>query len=82
MARRTTVAYAALAVADTMLAATWRGRQRWLTKPLLMPGGLCRRTTEKNTPGSRRQAPAIRSGNTGTAGNVHPNPAPQASRLP
>src|SRR6266513_1206357 len=38
MARRTTVAYAALAVADTMLAATWRGRQRWLTKPLLMPG--------------------------------------------
>lgn len=37
MARRTTLAYAALATADTLLAATGRDRQRWLTKPLLMP---------------------------------------------
>ena len=37
MARRTTFAYAALATADTLLAATGRDRQRWLTKPLLMP---------------------------------------------
>jgi uncharacterized membrane protein YhhN len=29
--------YAALAVADTLLAATGHARQRWLTKPLLMP---------------------------------------------
>jgi uncharacterized membrane protein YhhN len=34
--RRTTVVYVALAVADTLLAATRRDR-RWLTKPLLMP---------------------------------------------
>jgi hypothetical protein len=37
VARRTTLAYAALATADTLLAATGRDRQRWLTKPLLMP---------------------------------------------
>ncbi len=37
MARRATVVYAALAAADTLLAATGRDRQRWLTKPLLMP---------------------------------------------
>jgi uncharacterized membrane protein YhhN len=29
--------YAALAAADTLLAATGHARQRWLTKPLLMP---------------------------------------------
>ena len=37
MARRATVAFAALAAADTLLAATGRDRARWLTKPLLMP---------------------------------------------
>ena len=37
MARRTTLVYAALATADTLLAATGRDRRRWLTKPLLMP---------------------------------------------
>ena len=37
MARRATLAYAALAAADTLLAATGRDRQRRLTKPLLMP---------------------------------------------
>jgi uncharacterized membrane protein YhhN len=37
VARRATLAYAALAAADTLLAATGRDRQRWLTKPLLMP---------------------------------------------
>lgn len=37
MARRATAAFVALAVADTFLAATGRDRQRWLTKPLLMP---------------------------------------------
>jgi uncharacterized membrane protein YhhN len=37
MARRATAVYAALAAADTLLAATGRGRGRWLTKPLLMP---------------------------------------------
>ncbi|HEY2265189.1 MAG TPA: lysoplasmalogenase [Streptosporangiaceae bacterium] len=37
MARRATAVYAALAAADTLLAATGRGRERWLTKPLLMP---------------------------------------------
>jgi uncharacterized membrane protein YhhN len=37
VARRATLVYAALAVADTLLAATGRDRQRWLTKPLLMP---------------------------------------------
>ena len=37
MARRTTGVYAALAAADTFLAATGRDRQRWLTKPVLMP---------------------------------------------
>ena len=35
--RRTTVAFAALAAADTLLAATGHDRPRWLTKPLLMP---------------------------------------------
>src|ERR1700722_15330105 len=34
MARRV---FVALAAADTLLAATGRDRQRWLTKPLLMP---------------------------------------------
>jgi uncharacterized membrane protein YhhN len=37
MARRATAVYAALAAAGTLLAATGRGRGRWLTKPLLMP---------------------------------------------
>jgi uncharacterized membrane protein YhhN len=37
MARRATAVYAALAAADTLLAATGHGRARWLTKPLLMP---------------------------------------------
>ncbi len=37
MARRATVVFAALAAADTLLAATGRDRQRRLTKPLLMP---------------------------------------------
>ena len=37
MARRATVAFVALAAADTFLAATGRDRQRRLTKPLLMP---------------------------------------------
>lgn len=37
MARRATVAFAALAAADTLLAATGHDRQRRLTKPLLMP---------------------------------------------
>jgi len=37
MARRATAAFAALAAADTFLAATGRDRPRWLTKPLLMP---------------------------------------------
>ncbi len=37
MARRTTVAYVALAAADALLAATGHDRRRWLTKPLLMP---------------------------------------------
>ncbi len=37
MARRATVVFAALAAADTLLAATGHERQRWLTKPLLMP---------------------------------------------
>jgi uncharacterized membrane protein YhhN len=37
MARRATAVYAALAAADTLLAATRCGRARWLTKPLLMP---------------------------------------------
>lgn len=37
MARRATAVYAALAAADTLLAAAGRGRARWLTKPLLMP---------------------------------------------
>ena len=38
MARRATVVFVALAAADTLLAATGRHRQRWLTKPLLMAG--------------------------------------------
>jgi uncharacterized membrane protein YhhN len=37
VARRATLVYAALAATDTLLAATGRDRQRWLTKPLLMP---------------------------------------------
>jgi uncharacterized membrane protein YhhN len=37
VARRATVVFAALAAADVLLAATRRDRQRWLTKPLLMP---------------------------------------------
>lgn len=37
MSRRSTALYAALAVADTVLAATGREHQRRLTKPLLMP---------------------------------------------
>lgn len=37
MARRATLVYLALAATDTLLAATGRDRQRWLTKPLLMP---------------------------------------------
>ncbi len=37
MARRATLVFAALAAADTLLAATGRDRRRWLTKPWLMP---------------------------------------------
>jgi uncharacterized membrane protein YhhN len=37
MARRATAAFAALAAADVLLAATGRARLRWLTKPALMP---------------------------------------------
>ena len=37
MARRATVVFAALAAADTLLAATGQDRPRWLTKPVLMP---------------------------------------------
>jgi uncharacterized membrane protein YhhN len=37
VARRATAAFAALAAADTLLAATGHDRPRWLTKPLLMP---------------------------------------------
>ena len=37
MPRRTTAVFVALAAADTLLAATGHDRQRWLTKPLLMP---------------------------------------------
>jgi len=37
VARPATRIYAALAATDTLLAATGRDRQRWLTKPLLMP---------------------------------------------
>ena len=37
MARRATLVYAALAAADTLLAARGQDRWRWLTKPLLMP---------------------------------------------
>jgi uncharacterized membrane protein YhhN len=35
--RRATVVFAALAAADTLLAVTGHDRQRWATKPLLMP---------------------------------------------
>jgi uncharacterized membrane protein YhhN len=35
--RRATVVFVALAAADTLLAATGHDRQRWVTKPLLMP---------------------------------------------
>jgi uncharacterized membrane protein YhhN len=37
VARRATLVYAALAAADTLLAARGQDRRRWLTKPLLMP---------------------------------------------
>jgi hypothetical protein len=37
VARRATVAFAALAAANTLLAATGHDRPRWLTKQLLMP---------------------------------------------
>jgi uncharacterized membrane protein YhhN len=37
VARRATLVFAALAAADTLLAATGYDRPRWLTKPLLMP---------------------------------------------
>jgi uncharacterized membrane protein YhhN len=37
MARRARGVFVALAAADTLLAGAGRGRQRWLTKPLLMP---------------------------------------------
>jgi uncharacterized membrane protein YhhN len=37
VARRATVVFVALAAADTLLAATGRDRQRWGTKPFLMP---------------------------------------------
>jgi uncharacterized membrane protein YhhN len=37
MAGRATAVFVALAAADTLLAMTGRDRQRWLTKPLLMP---------------------------------------------
>ena len=37
MARRARGVFVALAAADTVLAGTGRDRQRWLTKPLLMP---------------------------------------------
>jgi uncharacterized membrane protein YhhN len=35
--RRATAVFAALAAADTLLAATGHDRRRWLTKPFLMP---------------------------------------------
>jgi uncharacterized membrane protein YhhN len=37
MARRARGVFVALAAADTLLAGTGRDRERWLTKPLLMP---------------------------------------------
>jgi hypothetical protein len=37
VARRATLVFAALAAADTLLAATGYDRPRWMTKPLLMP---------------------------------------------
>jgi uncharacterized membrane protein YhhN len=37
VARRATAVFVALAIADTLLAATGPDRLRWLTKPLLMP---------------------------------------------
>jgi uncharacterized membrane protein YhhN len=37
VARRASLVYAALAAADTLLAARGQDRRRWLTKPLLMP---------------------------------------------
>jgi uncharacterized membrane protein YhhN len=37
VARRATGVFVALAAADTLLAGAGRDRQRWLTKPLLMP---------------------------------------------
>ena len=47
MARRATVAFVAIAAADTLLAATRHDRLRWLTKPLLMPA-LRRRTWRRS----------------------------------
>jgi uncharacterized membrane protein YhhN len=37
VARRATVGFVVIAAADMLLVATGRARQRWLTKPLLMP---------------------------------------------
>jgi uncharacterized membrane protein YhhN len=37
VARRATAVFAAIAAADTLLAAAGHDRRRWLTKPLLMP---------------------------------------------
>jgi uncharacterized membrane protein YhhN len=37
VARRATAVFVSVAAADVLLAATRRDRQRWLTKPLLMP---------------------------------------------
>ena len=37
MARGARGVFMALAAADTLLAGAGRGRERWLTKPLLMP---------------------------------------------
>jgi hypothetical protein len=37
MARRARGVFVALAAADTLLAGAGRDRERWLTKPLLMP---------------------------------------------
>jgi uncharacterized membrane protein YhhN len=37
VARRATVLFVVVAAADTILVSTGRDRQRWLTKPLLMP---------------------------------------------
>jgi uncharacterized membrane protein YhhN len=49
VARRATVVFVAVAAADTFLAATGHDRQRWLTKPLLMPALMvgCDRPTQR-----------------------------------